>query len=76
MNDEEIIKTFKGNLIDYITKLKEAADKVNQLQSNGNTLREWLEKQMELHKDHYKAECLKDVLDKMNELESGGKDNA
>ena len=43
------------------------------LQSNWNSLREWLEKQIELYKDHYKAECFKEVVDKMNESEGNDK---
>ena len=38
-----MIKTFKGNLVDYIAKLKEIEEKYNQLQSNWNSLKEWLE---------------------------------
>ena len=47
------------------------------LQSNWNSLREWLEKQISNDLDgifSYSGRQCKETLDKMNELESGGKD--
>ena len=45
--------------------------KINQLQSNWNSLREWLEKENEYsdYKDIFYREHMGYVLDKMNELE-------
>ena len=61
-----------GLVEDYI----DYEDKFYVLQSNWNSLREWLEEQIRLNVDGIKSysgyQC-KEVLDKMNELEGGEK---
>lgn len=56
--------------------IKEMEDKINKLQSNWNSLREWLEKQISNDLDgifSYSGRQCKETLDKMNELEGKNK---
>lgn len=74
MNDEEMIRTFKGNLVDYIRKLKETEEKNIQLQSNWNSLREYIGKEWYcFDNESVEFEVAKNILDKMNELEGNDK---
>ena len=63
------IKTI-GQLLDYVEteeKALELIKYINQLQSNWNSLREWLKENED------KISYMEDVIDKMNELESSDK---
>lgn len=76
MNDEEI-RLIKGYFNDGyccdLDELKNIANKMikenNKLQSNWNSLREWLEEQIENTIGYNERICFTDTLDKMNELE-------
>ena len=75
---EEHSKEFNKLVIKAENELyiKELLKRNNQLQSNWNSLREWLEKQREHYiyfKDNRYRRFLSELLDKMNELE--GKKN-
>ena len=70
MNDVKIdIKnrtiTF-GDFIKFYDVPKYVIDYINKLQSNWNSLREWLEEEIDTTEGYFKV-----VLDKMNELEGG-----
>lgn len=58
--------------LEYQFANQELNNKCNQLQSNWNSLREWLEKVVKLTANIDEKMTCKNVLDKMNELE--GKD--
>ena len=70
MKNREIagVKVFVSNEAydEYKGTLQE---QINKLQSNWNSLREWLQSAIYETLDNYEREALQDVLDKMNELE-------
>lgn len=85
MNDEEI-RLIKGYFNDGyccdLDELKNIANKMikenNKLQSNWNSLRDWLKTERDYYFENYYysdfnayGSKLNDVLDKMNELEGG-----
>jgi hypothetical protein len=77
---EEILEGIKvvikhdGTLEFNAKELKILLNYTTNLQSNWNSLREWLEfkiEQYETNKEYLSEERMYNILDKMNELESG-----
>ncbi len=76
MNDKRIGDMSRDELMDYIIELDEENGrnerKLAKLQSNWNSLREWLEEQNKFYEVStmgYSYGVICNVLDKMNELE-------
>lgn len=71
-DDKNIIRTGLWLKEYEVEALEKRLNKCNQLQSNWNSLREWLEARKNLYNSSI-ADEYKIVLDKMNELESSEK---
>ena len=77
MNDENKIIIECLNTFGRVPEQWELIKMIKQLQSNWDSLREWLEKQNNFYKTStmcYSYGVICNVLDKMDELERGDKD--
>lgn len=76
MNDENKIIIECLNTFGRVPEQWELLKMINQLQSNWDSLREWLEEDLkQVYRDAgYKNNIIREVLDKMNELEGKNKE--